>query len=84
MYFTYILYSQKHRKIYIGYSADPDNRLRWHNSNNNKGWTRSYLPWKLIYTEAFESKQEAMLREKQLKSFRGRQFAWEKVNENLV
>ncbi|HEY5823050.1 MAG TPA: GIY-YIG nuclease family protein [Cyclobacteriaceae bacterium] len=33
-----------------------------------------YRPWRLFYSETFETKSEAMQREKQLKSFKGREF----------
>jgi putative endonuclease len=49
-------------------------RLYSHNSSNNSGYTKRYQPWEVIYTEVFEIKSEAMKREKELKSARGRTF----------
>ena len=35
--------------------------------------------WELVYFEKFENRKEAINREKQLKSYRGRQFIKEKI-----
>jgi putative endonuclease len=74
MYYVYALYSEKFDKIYIGYSSDVNRRLASHNQKNNTHWTSHFQPWIIIYSEKYESKVLAMKREKQLKSFRGRQF----------
>ena len=79
MYTVYILHSGKHDKIYIGYTSSLDQRLRSHNELG-KGWTRRYRPWRVIYTEEFETKAEAMVREKALKGGQGR--AW--IREHLI
>jgi putative endonuclease len=72
MYFVYIIYSQKLDKYYIGFTADIEERIAKHN-RNSKGFTNLGKPWILIYSESFESKNEAMEREKQLKSWKNRE-----------
>jgi putative endonuclease len=72
--YTYVIYSPRHDKIYIGYSANPANRLIAHNHQKNKGSTKKFQPWVLIHLEKFDSKKEAMDREIQLKSHKGRDF----------
>jgi len=74
MFTTYVLYSEKHDKIYIGYTSNLQQRLISHNELATKGWTIKFRPWKLIYKEEYETKSEAMKREKQLKSYKGRTF----------
>ncbi len=74
MFTVYALYSEKYNKIYIGYTSDIDNRMVYHNELSKDGWTLKFRPWKLIYTEQYPTKQEAMKREKQMKSYRGREF----------
>ena len=73
MYTVYILYSPSSGKTYTGYTNDADRRLLEHNVTEVKGFTLRYRPWVLIYTENFDNKQEAMLREKFLKSGQGRE-----------
>ena len=74
MFTTYVLYSEKYDKIYIGYTSNLQQRLLSHNELATKGWTIKFRPWKIIYKEKFETKSEAMKREKQLKSYQGRTF----------
>jgi putative endonuclease len=71
---VYVLYSEKFDKIYIGYTSNLEQRLLSHNQLATKGWTVQFRPWKLLYTEEFQSKTEAMKREKELKSQKGREF----------
>ena len=79
MYFVYALYSKEFDKIYIGYSSDVNRRLVSHNHKNNTHWTSKFQPWIIIYTEEHDSKALALKREKQLKSYRGRQFIRELI-----
>jgi putative endonuclease len=73
-YTTYCLWSQKHNKIYIGYTSDLIQRFYSHNRLSTKGFTAKYRPWIVAYSEVFCSIKEATIREKQLKSSRGRSF----------
>jgi putative endonuclease len=81
-FYTYALFSEQYNKIYIGYSSDVNRRLLAHNDDRNKGWTAKFRPWKIIYTESSESKSEAMKREKQLKTAKGREFIWSIIKNN--
>jgi len=74
MFSTYVLYSTRFDKIYIGQTEDIDRRFLTHNSDQNDGWTASFKPWELLHLEIFETRAQAMKREKQLKSFQGRVF----------
>ena len=74
-YYVYVLYSFLHQRYYFGSSANPHKRLKSHNDTRNKGWTRRYAPWKLIYTEKLMSKHEALMRERWFKTGAGRKFA---------
>jgi len=74
MYSTYVLHSPKYDKIYIGQSSQVETRLYFHNHGTKKGWTARYRPWKLIHEEPFDTRSEAIQREKELKSARGRRW----------
>ncbi len=67
MYKVYVLYSSKYDKIYIGYTSNLESRIQSHNYFSTKGYTMKYRPWEVVYTEDFETKGEAMKREKELK-----------------
>ena len=74
MFKVYVLHSVSFNKIYIGYTSDIDERMLSHNELGKKGFTLKFRPWTLIYTESFNTKSEAMKREKELKSAQGREF----------
>jgi len=81
MFNVYVIINER-GKIYIGQTSNIDNRLRRHNrvlkskaksyTNINKG------NWKLIYKEEYCFRKEAVKRDKQLKSSRGREKLQEK------
>ncbi|NTV41650.1 MAG: GIY-YIG nuclease family protein [Candidatus Moranbacteria bacterium] len=76
MFFVYAIYNKKNNKFYIGQCEDLNVRLELH---NNKTFKNSYTSrfdgsWEFIYTEHANSRNDALKREKQLKSFRGREF----------
>src|SRR5436190_154410 len=76
MFWVYVLYSEKFNKIYIGFTSDLESRLKSHNELATKGWTIKFRPWKVVFTEQYNDKRQAMIREKQLKTALGREFIW--------
>jgi putative endonuclease len=76
-YFVYVIRSlSKPNSFYIGFSSNPIRRLESHNHPKNSGFTKKAKPWVLVYVEVFPTKQDALIRERQLKTSRGR--AWVK------
>lgn len=77
-YFTYVLKSEFDGKIYIGQTDNLEMRLRRHNGTfptNKRSYTkRNKGPWIVVYHEEFETRNEAIKREKYLKSHRGRDW----------
>ena len=71
-YFVYILYSKILDRYYIGSTSDLQERLK-KNNRNHKGYTNAGKPWVIIYYETFETKADALRREKQLKAWKNRQ-----------
>ncbi len=71
--YTYILQSDKDHSYYIGSSNNPENRLIKHNKPH-KGYTARKQPWKLVYTEEFDTKTEALKRENFLKAQKSKEF----------
>ncbi|MBQ8918950.1 MAG: GIY-YIG nuclease family protein [Acidaminococcaceae bacterium] len=53
--------------LYTGYTDDLEKRLAAHNAGEGAKYTRSRRPCKLVYTEAFAKKNEAMSREWHIK-----------------
>jgi len=82
MFTVYALHSPAYNKIYIGYTSNLELRLTQHNSTSDKGFTTKYRPWVVIHTENFATKKEAMTREKQLKTAKGREFIYSLIKQN--
>jgi putative endonuclease len=74
MHCTYVLYSSRFDKLYIGETKSLIQRFQSHNALATKGFTTKYRPWFVIHVEFFNSRSEALEREKQLKSGQGRQW----------
>jgi len=70
-YYVYILQSLKNGSLYIGYTSNLRIRFEKHNSGENKA-TRPFIPYKLIFYEAFLNKVDAKNREEYLKGGYGR------------
>ncbi|MFD2148020.1 GIY-YIG nuclease family protein [Mucilaginibacter antarcticus] len=83
MFTVYVLYSPSFDQIYVGYTADLHNRLLSHNELATKGHTIKYRPWTIVHTEQFDMKSDAMKREKQLKSSKGRASIRSIIKEKL-
>jgi len=66
MYFVYIIESERNGRWYIGSSDDPIRRLGEHNRGTTTS-TKPYVPYRLIYTEALETKTDALKREHAIK-----------------
>jgi putative endonuclease len=76
-YIVYILKSKKDGKRYIGFTEDLERRLFEHKSGLVKS-TKYRRLLTLIYHEEFETKSEAMAREKYFKTGFGRKYLQEK------
>jgi len=68
--FVYVLLSLKDHKLYTGYTSDLENRLVKHNRGAVHS-TKSRRPLELVCYEIFDSKTEALKRERFLKSLEG-------------
>jgi putative endonuclease len=73
MFSVYILHSQKDNKRYIGYTQNLERRLNENNNGICKS-TKNRRPLKLVHTESFKTKSEAMQRERFFKTGKGREF----------
>ena len=67
MFYVYFLRSLKNGDLYIGSTEDVNNRFSRHNTGKVR-YTKSYRPWILLGSEAFETRSEAVKREKFLKT----------------
>jgi predicted GIY-YIG superfamily endonuclease len=68
---VYLLLSQKDKRTYLGSTDNLERRITEHDTGKC-GSTKNRRPLKLIYTENFETLYGARIREKYLKSRKGR------------
>ncbi len=66
MFTVYILFSESLNRYYVGHTGDLKDRLIRHNQGRSKS-TKSGIPWKIMYTEAYQTKPEAYQREMEIK-----------------
>lgn len=82
MYFIYALQSLKDQRTYVGHTNDVERRLIQHNSGHVRS-TKHRIPFKLLFTEEFETSTEAKKRELYWKSGAGRRKLKEYFNEAI-
>jgi putative endonuclease len=78
MFFAYVLQSQVTLKFYYGSTQNLEERLKTHN-DGLVNYTSKYTPWVLVYFEEFETRSEAIKREKYFKTGAGRDFVKRKL-----
>ncbi|MFC1571516.1 GIY-YIG nuclease family protein [Candidatus Margulisiibacteriota bacterium] len=78
MYYVYILQSEKDGNLYTGFTNNLERRLKQHNLGRVQS-TKHRIPFQLIYKESHKTQEEAIKREKFLKSGCGRDFIRETV-----
>ncbi len=72
-FYTYILYSEKLDRYYVGSTGDLEERLTYHNSGYAK-YTKKGVPWKLAYKEEYSTRSEAVSREMAIKKKKSRKY----------
>ena len=73
MFYVYVLRSASDDGFYIGYSANLRKRIQEH--KQGLAFATSFRsPWRLIYYEAYLNQNDALGRERYLKSGSGRRF----------
>ena len=77
--FAYVLLCEN-GTLYRGYTNDLEKRFAIHKSGKGAKYTRMHKPVEILYSEEFETKIDAIKRERYFKSKEGR--LW--LKENLV
>jgi putative endonuclease len=70
---VYAIKSKNRNYIYVGMTNNLERRLKEHNQRENKS-TKAYAPFTLVYSETFDSRSDARLKEKYLKSGVGKAY----------
>lgn len=68
MYYLYLLYNPSNKEFHVGTTPDLRKRFYTHNTGKNTA-TKDGVPWRLIYYEAYPTKEDALNREHKLKRY---------------
>ena len=69
-YYVYILASKKNGTLYIGITSNLLKRVWEHKNKIVEGFTEKYDVERLVYYECYDDPENAILREKRLKSWK--------------
>lgn len=82
-FYTYILKSDKDNNLYVGYTKNLLKRIDEHNSGKVES-TKKRTPLKLIYWEGCLNQQDAIRREKYLKTAWGKRYIKNRLKNYLT
>jgi len=82
MYYVYVLRSKKDGQFYVGYTADLKKRLELHNRGKIES-TKYRRPFELVYYEASLNKEDALHRERYLKTTYGKRYIRNRIRRYL-
>lgn len=83
MYYVYVLLSKKDKNFYVGFTDNLRRRITQHKNSEVKS-TKSRLPLMLIFYEAYLNKNDALRRERYLKTKKGRTTLRAMLKEYLL
>lgn len=72
MYYVYMLYSAVVDRYYVGQTSNLEDRIKRHNQGRSK-YTKSGIPWNLVYKEGFETRSDAKKKESKVKQSENRE-----------
>lgn len=83
MFYTYVIQSKKDGKLYVGYAKDLVGRIKEHNNGLVKA-IKTRKPFKLLYYESCNILEDAIKREKSLKTGFGRRYLKQRLSDMKV
>jgi putative endonuclease len=82
MYYVYVLRSKKDGQFYVGYTADLKKRVELHNKGQVAS-TKFRQPLELVYYEACLDQEDALHRERYLKTTYGHRYIRNRLRHYL-
>ena len=73
MFKVYIIFSAFLDRYYVGSTANIEDRLFRHKNSGSKS-TKSASDWELVYSEEFDTRSEAVMREREIKGKKSRKY----------
>lgn len=84
MYYLYILYNREIDKYYVGQTNNLARRLFEHNNHKSKKRYSSKQKgtWKIVYKECFQARSLAIIREREIKKHKSRNYIKELIEQS--
>ncbi len=82
MYYVYVIRSQRDKHFYVGFTSNLKKRLKTHNDGLVES-TKLRKPFDVVYYEACVNKQDAVHRERYLKSTYGKRYIRNRISNYL-
>jgi putative endonuclease len=79
-FYTYVLFSERLGKFYIGSTQDIEMRIDCHNRGLVKFTSRG-IPWRLVWSVSFETRPEAVQMEMKIKKRGAKRFL---IDEKII
>ncbi|MCW5909050.1 MAG: GIY-YIG nuclease family protein [Chitinophagales bacterium] len=73
-YTVYILYSKQSDKYYVGHTDNLTRRIEEHNSGQTRYTSATASDWRVVYTQQFATRSDAMKREREIKHKKSRRY----------
>jgi len=73
MFYVYIIYSKQVDRYYVGQTDDLEDRLHSHLSGISS-YTSISKDWKLVYSEEYKTREDAIRRENEIKRKKSRRY----------
>jgi putative endonuclease len=83
MFYLYIIYSASVDKYYVGQTDNIKERLASHQSGISK-YTSISDDWTLVYSESYDTRNEAIRRENEIKKKKSRKYIEWIISESKV
>ena len=72
-FFVYIIFSKKANRYYVGETEDVNARIQSHLAGISK-YTSIANDWTVVHTESFDSRSDAIRREREIKRMKSRKY----------
>jgi putative endonuclease len=82
-FYIYVLKSERDKQFYVGYTKNLKNRIKEHNSGNVVS-TKKRIPLNLVYWEGCLNQNDALKREKYLKTAWGKRYIKNRLHYYLT
>lgn len=79
MYYVYMLYSAVVDRYYVGQTSNLEDRIKRHNQGRSR-YTKSGIPWNLVYKEGFNNQSSAKEKESEIKRSESREALREYIS----